>query len=103
MDKLNTDTELAAVMADCAAVSLIVYTCGFLRGRFKVPLYTIFATQAQDMTSQVLYLRHSAHDAIVYVRSQALYLRYSACDAIVIREVTGTVSEINKLMTSTTF
>ena len=26
MDKLNTDTELAAVMADCAAVSLIVYT-----------------------------------------------------------------------------
>ena len=43
-----------------------------LRGRFKVPLYTIFATQAQDMTSQVLYLRHSVHDAIVYVRSQSL-------------------------------
>ena len=57
--------------------------CGILRGCFKVPLYSVFAIQAQDMTSQVLYLRYNACDVIVYVRSQTLYLRYSAYDVIV--------------------
>ena len=58
-------------------------SCGFLRGCFKVPLYTVFAIQAQDM-----YLRYSAYDTIVYVRSQALYLRYSACGIILETKVT---------------
>ena len=38
--------------------------------------------------SQALYLRYSAYDAIVYVRSQALYLRYSTCDIILETKVT---------------
>ena len=63
-------------------------SCGILRGCFKVPLYSVFAIQAQDMTSQALYLRYSAYDVIVYVRSQALYLRYSACDIILETKVT---------------
>ena len=62
--------------------------CGILRGRFKVPLYSVFAVQAQDMTSQALYLRYSAYDVIVYVRSQTLYLRYSACGIILETKVT---------------
>ena len=36
----------------------------------------------------LLYLRYSAYDAIVYVRSQALYLRYSTCDIILETKVT---------------
>ena len=62
--------------------------CGILRGRFKVPLYSIFAIHAQDMTSQALYLKYSAYDVIVYVRSQTLYLRYSACGIILETKVT---------------
>ena len=62
--------------------------CGILRGRFKVSLYSVFAIHAQDMTSQALYLRYSAYDVIVYVRSQTLHLRYSACGLILETKVT---------------
>ena len=62
--------------------------CGILRGRFKVPLYSVFAIQAQDMTSQALYLRYGAYDVIVNMRSQTLYLRYSACGIILETKVT---------------
>ena len=41
-----------------------IIPCGFLCGRFKVPLYSVFAIQAQDMTSQALYLRYIAYDVL---------------------------------------